>query len=61
MKIALNLKKGPKMSEIVRYSVKFDLLLDKNDTSDPSWIQAIVQQALNLGERVENFELELMV
>jgi len=51
--------KSQKMSEIVKYSVKFDLFLDKNDPSDPSWIEAIIQQALKLGERVENFELEL--
>ena len=51
--------KSQKMSEIVKYSVKFDVFLDKNDPSDPTWIQAIIQQALNLDERVENFELEL--
>ena len=48
------------MSEIVQYRVEFDLFLDKNDPSDPAWIQAIIQQALNFGERVENFKLELV-
>ena len=50
------------MSEIVKYRVSFDVFLDKNDPSDPSWICAVVNQALNYPvEHVENFKLELAV
>lgn len=60
MKIAPKLRKGPKMSKLVKYSLSFDVFLDKNDPSDPDWIRAIIEQALGCNEYVKNFKVELV-
>ena len=67
MKIALNLKKGPKMSEIVKntqelvkYRVSFDVLLDANDPGEPDWVLDCVWPSLSTGEDIQNFKVELV-
>lgn len=69
MKIALKLKKGPKMSEIakntqelVKYRVSFDILLDANDPSYPDWVFEGIWNSLNTerGEDVQNIDIELV-
>jgi hypothetical protein len=60
VKIALNLKKGPKMSKLVRYKVSFHVLVDENDPGTPEWILESICENLEPGEDVENFDLELI-
>ena len=60
MKIAPNLKKGPKMSKLVRYKVTFHVLVSENDPGMPEWILDSVRENLEPGEDVENFDLELI-
>lgn len=47
-------------SKLVRYRVKFDVLVDSEDPSKPDWILDSLWPSLNPGEDIENFEVELV-
>lgn len=46
--------------KLVRYAVKFDVLVDSEDPSKPDWILESIWPDLNPGEDIENFEVELV-
>lgn len=44
----------------MRYKVEFELVLDDEDPSEPTWVLDGVYRMLDSNELVENFKVELI-